>query len=86
VDYAKLTVPKLKALAKERGLTGYSKLLKPALVTLLGETEPAPEPVPQVNAEAVAKVNQAREANAKRKLRNKRKAQRRALRAAGHPA
>jgi hypothetical protein len=35
-DLAKLTVPKLMALAKERGLKGYSKLTKPKLLELLG--------------------------------------------------
>jgi hypothetical protein len=34
-DLSKLTVPKLKALAKERGLRGYSKLTKPKLLALL---------------------------------------------------
>lgn len=35
VDLSKLTVPKLKALAKERGLKGYSKLTRPRLLELL---------------------------------------------------
>lgn len=35
IDLPKLTVPKLKALAKERGLKGYSKLTKPQLLALL---------------------------------------------------
>jgi hypothetical protein len=35
IDLGQLTVVKLKAVAKERGLTGYSKLSKADLVKLL---------------------------------------------------
>jgi len=35
VDLQKLTVPQLRALCKEKGLTGYSKVPKPVLIEKL---------------------------------------------------
>ena len=39
VDYNSLTVTELRALCKERGLTGYSSLLKAELIALLEESD-----------------------------------------------
>lgn len=39
VDYSKLTVPQLKALCKDRKLSGYSKLARPALLEKLGVSQ-----------------------------------------------
>ena len=44
------TVDQLKAMASERGLSGYSKLKKSEIITLL-ETEPEPEGEPEAEAE-----------------------------------
>lgn len=43
-DLSKLTVPQLKALCKERRITGYSKLAKAALLQKLAEVAAAPKP------------------------------------------
>ena len=39
IDYESMTVVELRALAKERGLTGYSSLNKADLIQLLKENE-----------------------------------------------
>lgn len=39
IDYDSMTVTELRALCKERGLTGYSTLLKAELIVLLEESD-----------------------------------------------
>ncbi|WP_456297495.1 SAP domain-containing protein [Cellulosilyticum lentocellum] len=39
MDYSSMTVTELKALCKERGLTGYSSMTKTELVSLLKESD-----------------------------------------------
>lgn len=38
-DYSEMTVTELKAICKERGITGYSSLTKAELVALLEESD-----------------------------------------------
>ena len=40
VDYNKLTIPELKELAKQKGISGYSKLKKQELIDLLSKPKP----------------------------------------------
>ena len=57
LDLSKLTVPQLKALCKERRITGYSKLTKAALLQRLAEVAAPPKTtsvVPSVTAADVA--------------------------------
>ena len=46
MDYNNMKIVDLKALAKEHGLRGYSKLKKAELITFLQNNLPAPRPIP----------------------------------------
>ncbi|RXW24494.1 hypothetical protein EST38_g1348 [Candolleomyces aberdarensis] len=58
MDLSKLTVPQLKALCKEKKLTGYSKLNKPALIAKLegGGASAATNTLPRVSTPSVLRA------------------------------
>jgi hypothetical protein len=64
MDLAKLTVPQLKILCKERNLTGYSKLNKTALLQKLAEAGGSSAPATHVLAASSANSGQADTASA----------------------
>jgi preprotein translocase subunit Sec61beta len=80
VDYSKLTVTALKALCRERKITGYSKLAKAGLVSLLQQSDTKEVKVSPLAPFTIVSLT---ERNQKR---NKRKAARRRQRAAGRQA
>ncbi|KAI0311545.1 hypothetical protein OF83DRAFT_1251478 [Amylostereum chailletii] len=58
VDFSKLTVPRLKALCKERRLTGYSKLGKGALIEKLATSGPLQSPPRSVVSDSPSQISQ----------------------------
>ena len=59
MDYENMRVAELKALARERGLRGYSRLRKDALINFIRDSERRPQPRQPTQPQGPTQTNQA---------------------------